>query len=306
LSYHGARYYAPWLGRWSSSDPLGIEAGPNVYQYVSDNPLTLIDPTGLDGSLWDQIGAAKEFWDGLSQDQQMDAITSTAKSWVDQSVELSKKGGAAGVVTEAMISPTIDAAVDTWDSYQELRHTIDGIKSGEKNGSDFDRAFTRVNLNLQKLQGEVGLLVFGGGVTETVVQGARAVVSGAVRTVIRREAATVAAKGAQAAAADVVAAETRGLSASRRVNSMNTTGVQRRQPPNRRARTPQEAALRDRVRDDQMALGDRLEELGLPRNQIPQGIEDEAAQRLINSVRGLQRVIGRLRARRRGPEFPFE
>ncbi len=24
LYYHGARYYAPWLGRWTSCDPLGL------------------------------------------------------------------------------------------------------------------------------------------------------------------------------------------------------------------------------------------------------------------------------------------
>ena len=31
LSYHGARYYAPWLGRWTSCDPIGIKDGLNVY-----------------------------------------------------------------------------------------------------------------------------------------------------------------------------------------------------------------------------------------------------------------------------------
>jgi RHS repeat-associated protein len=34
LYYHGARYYAPWLGRWVSYDPLGIKAGFNFYSYV--------------------------------------------------------------------------------------------------------------------------------------------------------------------------------------------------------------------------------------------------------------------------------
>src|SRR5205823_1314194 len=27
LYYHGARYYAPWLGRWTSPDPAGIRDG---------------------------------------------------------------------------------------------------------------------------------------------------------------------------------------------------------------------------------------------------------------------------------------
>jgi RHS repeat-associated protein len=47
LSYHGARYYAPWLGRWTSCDPLGIAGGGNLYAYAHANPVRLIDPSGM-------------------------------------------------------------------------------------------------------------------------------------------------------------------------------------------------------------------------------------------------------------------
>ncbi|MFD7874399.1 SpvB/TcaC N-terminal domain-containing protein [Streptomyces sp. NPDC059766] len=47
FGYHGARYYAPWLGRWASADPLGIGGGVNVYAYASANPVTYRDPSGL-------------------------------------------------------------------------------------------------------------------------------------------------------------------------------------------------------------------------------------------------------------------
>ncbi|GAB3918319.1 SpvB/TcaC N-terminal domain-containing protein [Larkinella terrae] len=46
LYYHGARYYTPWLGRWTSCDPIGTADGLNVYWYVGNNPIKLIDPTG--------------------------------------------------------------------------------------------------------------------------------------------------------------------------------------------------------------------------------------------------------------------
>jgi len=46
LSYHGARYYAGWLGRWTAADPIGLGDGPNVYTYVLDNPTKAHDPTG--------------------------------------------------------------------------------------------------------------------------------------------------------------------------------------------------------------------------------------------------------------------
>jgi RHS repeat-associated protein len=44
--YHGARYYAPWLGRWISADPIGIEDGLNVYAYVAGHVIKASDPTG--------------------------------------------------------------------------------------------------------------------------------------------------------------------------------------------------------------------------------------------------------------------
>jgi RHS repeat-associated protein len=47
LYYHGARYYAAWLGRWTSADPLGIGAdGPGLYNYTRGSPVVLVDPTG--------------------------------------------------------------------------------------------------------------------------------------------------------------------------------------------------------------------------------------------------------------------
>ncbi|XEC94318.1 SpvB/TcaC N-terminal domain-containing protein [Paenibacillus tarimensis] len=49
LEYHSARYYAPWLGRWLSADPIGIRDGLNLYQYSSNNPICIKDITGKYG-----------------------------------------------------------------------------------------------------------------------------------------------------------------------------------------------------------------------------------------------------------------
>ena len=46
LYYHGARYYAPWLGRWTSCDPEGISFGINLYRPFSNNPLVNVDLNG--------------------------------------------------------------------------------------------------------------------------------------------------------------------------------------------------------------------------------------------------------------------
>jgi RHS repeat-associated protein len=49
FNYHSARYYAPWLGRWMSTDPIGLAGGLNLYNYVQNNPVKLHDPTGNEG-----------------------------------------------------------------------------------------------------------------------------------------------------------------------------------------------------------------------------------------------------------------
>jgi RHS repeat-associated protein len=47
LYYHGARYYAPWLGRWISCDPAGLPGGINAFVYANDSPVQFTDPSGL-------------------------------------------------------------------------------------------------------------------------------------------------------------------------------------------------------------------------------------------------------------------
>jgi RHS repeat-associated protein len=46
LYYVGARYYAPWLGRWTATDPAGLAGGTNMYRYASCNPATKLDTDG--------------------------------------------------------------------------------------------------------------------------------------------------------------------------------------------------------------------------------------------------------------------
>ena len=51
LYYHGARYYAPSLGRWMNPDPSGLVDGPNVFAYVRGSPVVMSDPSGMTSEL---------------------------------------------------------------------------------------------------------------------------------------------------------------------------------------------------------------------------------------------------------------
>lgn len=46
LYYYGYRYYAPWLQRWISPDPIGIADGMNLYCMVGNNPVSYVDKLG--------------------------------------------------------------------------------------------------------------------------------------------------------------------------------------------------------------------------------------------------------------------
>jgi RHS repeat-associated protein len=47
--YYGFRYYDPETGRWPNRDPIGERGGYNLYNFILNSPLILIDKLGLKG-----------------------------------------------------------------------------------------------------------------------------------------------------------------------------------------------------------------------------------------------------------------
>lgn len=84
LVYYGRRYYLPELGRWLTQDPLGYDAGPNLYAFVLNAPLTHFDLYGLLEESWfssPRVQGAFQFFGGITEIGTAAAVT-TASSGV--------------------------------------------------------------------------------------------------------------------------------------------------------------------------------------------------------------------------------
>ena len=66
LFYLQNRYYDPAFGRFLNRDPTGLDGGTNRYGFVAGNPVTRVDPWGLDGiTIWGYNFTPDVVLDGL-------------------------------------------------------------------------------------------------------------------------------------------------------------------------------------------------------------------------------------------------
>jgi RHS repeat-associated protein len=94
MYYMRARYYDPEVGRFISEDPIGFQGGDtNLMAYVGNNPVLLIDPSGLI-NWWKVMGGSLETISGIS------LIGGTA----------SAAGATAGLATPTAVSGAITGA----------------------------------------------------------------------------------------------------------------------------------------------------------------------------------------------------
>jgi RHS repeat-associated protein len=87
LRYNYFRYYDPQLGRYITSDPIGLDGGLNTYGYVFGNPVKHVDPRGLVSSWSERFAAWRQVgWDNAWQaSDDADTAETAAKDLVNNS-----------------------------------------------------------------------------------------------------------------------------------------------------------------------------------------------------------------------------
>jgi RHS repeat-associated protein len=144
FSYHSARFYSPWLARWTSCDPLGLVEGTNAFVYARCNPLNSTDTSGTQcqpavQSCAPPSGAADyntfeewvrnapsplsdagvvEAWRAAHPDQIVNPQFSTANA----STQLSSTDSADAAAGYRLPQTAGSSAVTVWDTAQRARY----------------------------------------------------------------------------------------------------------------------------------------------------------------------------------------
>jgi RHS repeat-associated protein len=136
LYYHGARYYAAWLGRWTSTDPAGRPNTGNLYAYVGGSPSNLLDPNGKASRLSEAIA------DDTLRVWGLENRVAADKALILQSEDYLKEHGAEGS-SGAAVDFLLKAEGSLYDehlaSLKQARSVLDKDKTIQGLETDFQK-----------------------------------------------------------------------------------------------------------------------------------------------------------------------
>ncbi len=123
LEFMRARYYQSELGRFASPDPAGVNGGFGLYIYCGNNPVNLIDSSGLAASSyeqrWKQAGGGDEY---ASMFREADNLSQYNQRAVEKGLPIAVNtvvGGLEGALKLAKANPK--GFLDWLDALSRLR-----------------------------------------------------------------------------------------------------------------------------------------------------------------------------------------
>ncbi|MDH5607433.1 MAG: RHS repeat-associated core domain-containing protein, partial [Anaerolineae bacterium] len=141
LTRFGARDYDAFTGRWTSKDPIGFAGGDvNLYGYVLNDPVNLIDPNGNLAFLVAVPAIAGAIWAAAELALSALDIINLVRDLFDSCVSWGEWGASAGLTALGIVGPgggygqLGKAANKNWGKYRPKGSTPRG--KGGNHGPD--------------------------------------------------------------------------------------------------------------------------------------------------------------------------
>lgn len=189
LYYYGARYYAPWLGRWIAADPAGDVDGLNLYAFVGNNPLIHVDVTGHESTWFNVLTGFFSFVNiSKKASGQLKGMAAAFRDMVPEPSPQDEGGGGGGgppLKPEPRGRADVDDAPPDrpvpkgFSRYLAFKAQIENLTLGEYLRSSSGRAAMKAGVKIGSTTGSA-LGTFIGGIAGLIIGGPLGAVLGAV------------------------------------------------------------------------------------------------------------------------------